>query len=70
MKFHSLLILLLILISLPPAYYANRLLRNLLRPRQSLFHLILYMLMAFGFVFIYTLFWVWMILHLFPVSIK
>jgi len=70
MKFRSLIILLLVLISLVPAFFVNRLIRNQIQPRKSFFRFLIYLLLALVLVFIYTFFWVWIILYLFPVSKK
>jgi hypothetical protein len=70
MKFRSILIFIFILISLPPAFYVNKILKNFLQPKKTLARLLLYVMLAFALVFIYTFFWVWIILHLFPVQMK
>jgi len=68
MKLRSLAILLIILISLLPAFYINRLLKNKLGPRKSMRRFLLYMLSSFGFIFLYVFFLVWLIGHLFPLQ--
>ena len=68
MKLRNLLILLTILVSLVPVYLANRWLLRLLRPRQSMGRLFLYLLSGFLLVFAYTFIVVFVIKKLFPAS--
>lgn len=66
MSLRSVFILLLLIASLMPAYYANKLLHRFIRPRQSLGRLLVYMLSALSLSFAYTFLLVWILLHLFP----
>ena len=70
MKTRYLLIFLLILISIVPAYYINGYLQRVIKPRQSLFQLLLYFLSGFVLVFVYTNLIVRIILWLFPLPLK
>jgi hypothetical protein len=70
MRYRSLVILFILLISLAPAFYVNRVLQKKINPRRSLGRLLAYMLSALFFVFIYTFLMVMLILHLFPVPMK
>jgi hypothetical protein len=66
MKLRSLAILLLLLLSLIPAYYITQRLREFLQPRRSLGRLFLFLLTSLALVLIYTLLLVWLIVKLFP----
>jgi hypothetical protein len=70
MKFRSLIILLLLLLCFLPAIYINKMLQKKIQPRQSMGRMGIYLLSAFGFVFLYTFFMVWLISYLFPVAMK
>jgi hypothetical protein len=70
MNYRSLLILFLLLLGIVPARTLNRKLMSLIRPRESLFRLLVYMVSALVFVFIYTFAIVWFIGYLFPPAIK
>jgi hypothetical protein len=66
MKWKALLILLIILVSLIPAYLFNKYLQKLIKPRESGLRFLFYMLSAFALVFIYTFLVVFAIKRLFP----
>jgi hypothetical protein len=66
MRLQRLLILLLILASLIPAYYINLQLQRLIQPRRSFGQLILYFIACLVFVFGYTYLLVWIITQVFP----
>lgn len=53
-KLRSILVLLVIIVSLIPVYLVNRYLQKIIRPRQSMGRLLLYVLCAFLIIFIYT----------------
>jgi hypothetical protein len=66
MKTRAILILLIILISLLPAFALNRYLQKSLRPRQSAGRLFTYLVSAMLLVFLYTLLLVLLITWIFP----
>lgn len=66
MRLQKLLILGIIIASLIPVYYVNRLLQNWVRPRGSFIRLMLYMLLGFGLIFLYTFTIATLIFNLFP----
>jgi len=66
MKLRSLIILLILLLSLLPAYYLNRYLQRVLRPRESAGRLFLFLLANFVFVIVYTVLIVGVIIRVFP----
>jgi hypothetical protein len=66
MRVRSLVILLILLLSLLPAYYLNRYLQRVLRPRDSAGRLFLFLLANFVFVIVYTVFIVGVIIRVFP----
>ena len=66
MKFRSQIILLVLLLSLVPAYYFSRYLQHLLRPRESAGRFFLFMLASFVFGIVYIVFLVGMIVRIFP----
>lgn len=66
MKWKSVLIFLIIVISLIPVYIGNKYLRRIAKPRQSLGRLFLYLLSGLVLVFIYTFLLVWVLRMLFP----
>jgi len=66
MKWKALIILLLILGSLIPAYLLNKFLQKIIKPRQSLSRLLLYLLSGMLLVFFYTLLLVFIIKLIFP----
>jgi len=70
MRYRSLVILFILLISLAPAFYVNRVLQKKINPRRSFGRLLTYILSALFFVFLYTFLMVALILHLFPVAMK
>jgi hypothetical protein len=60
------IILLVLLISLVPAYYFSRYLQRVLRPRESAGRLFLFMLANLVFALVYIIFLVGMIIRIFP----
>jgi len=68
MKGRSLVILLILLFSLLPAYYLNRYLQRVLRPRDSAGRLFLFLLANFVFVIVYTVLIVGLIIRVLPPS--
>jgi len=66
MKLQRLLILVIILLSLLPAFYVNQWLQKLIQPRRSFGQLLLYILACFALVFVYTFLLVWIITQVFP----
>lgn len=66
MKLRSLAILLIILVSLLPAFYLNKAVKTKLSPKKSIGRLLLYMFSSFTLIFIYVFLLVWAISHLFP----
>lgn len=65
---NRILILLLILVLLVPVLFINKWLQNLVLPRKSMIRLIVYILVVFELVFLYTFLLVTVIAYLFPVS--
>ena len=70
MRYRSLVILFILLISLAPAFYINRVLQKKINPRRSFGRLLTYILSALFFVFLYTFLMVALILYLFPAAMK
>jgi hypothetical protein len=68
MRLQKLLILGIIIVSLIPLYYTNRLLQNRIRPGASFFRLMFYMLLGFGLIFLYTFAIATLIFNLFPLA--
>lgn len=68
MKLRSLTILFIIVLSLLPAFYINRVLQKKMQPRKSLIRLLVYLLSSFVLVFLYVFLLVWAIGHLFPLQ--
>jgi hypothetical protein len=66
----NILVWLVILISLAPVFYINRIIQKKIEPRKSGKRLLIYMLVTFALVFAYTFLIVWAISHLIPHSIK
>ena len=66
MRYKAIVILLIILVSLLPAYLLNKYLQKILNPRKSLGRLILYLLSGLLLVFVYTLLLVFLIKWIFP----
>ena len=66
MRFKAIIILLIIFLSLIPAYSINKYLLKILRPRESLGRLLLYLLSSMLLVFIYTFLLVLVIKWIFP----
>jgi fatty-acid desaturase len=65
MRWQRLLILVIILLSLIPAFYANQWLQRYIQPRRSFGQLLLYILACFALVFGYTFLLVWIIAQVF-----
>jgi len=70
MKFRSLVIWVILILSLVPIYFIHRMLQRKIRPKKSLLRLFIYLMTAFGLIFFYTFFLVWLVTHLFPISTK
>ena len=68
MKLRSLTILVILLLSLLPAYTISRYLQRAMRPRESAARLFMYLLTHFALVLLYTMFIVGLIVKLFPVK--
>jgi len=68
MRSRYLLIFLIVVVSLMPAWLFNRFMQKVIRPRQSFAQLILYMLVMAFFVAGYTFLVVWLITQVFPVN--
>lgn len=66
MQLRSLLILLIILAALVPAWMFNRFLQKLIQPRRNFGLLLVYLLVILVFVAGYTFLLVWMITKIFP----
>lgn len=66
MKLRAQIILLVLLLSLVPAYYFSRYLQRVLRPRESAGRLFLFMLANLVFAIVYMVFLVGMIIRIFP----
>ena len=66
MKLRAQIILLVLLVSLVPAYYFSRYLQHVLRPRESAGRFFLFMLVSFIFGVIYLVLLVGMIVRIFP----
>ena len=70
MRSRYLLILLIVIVSLLPAWFFNRYMQAVIQPRQSVAQLLLYMLVMAAFVTGYTFLVVWVIMQIFPVMVK
>jgi hypothetical protein len=66
MKLRAQIILLVLLVSLVPAYYFSGYLQRVLRPRESAGRFFLFMLVSFMFGVIYIVLLVGMIVRIFP----
>jgi hypothetical protein len=66
MRYKAIAILLIILVSLVPAYLLNKYLQKIINPRKSLGRLIIYLLGGLLLVFFYTLLLVLLIKWIFP----
>jgi hypothetical protein len=64
MRGRSLIILLILVGSLVPAYYFNRYLQRVLKPRESAGRLFLFILANFVFIIVYTIMLVGMIVRI------
>jgi len=67
MKLRSLLILLVLVVSMAPVYFFNRWLQRVVRPRENVGRLFIFMLANFVIVLVYTMVVVGMIVRIFPV---
>ena len=70
MRSRYLLILLIVIASLLPAWFFNRYMQAVIQPRRSFAQLLLYMLVMAAFVAGYTFLVVWVIMQIFPVAVK
>jgi hypothetical protein len=68
MRGRSLLILLLLLVSLLPMFYANRWLQRVVRPREHAGRFFLFLIANFVLIIAYTVFVVGVIVRIFPVQ--
>ena len=66
MKLKAIIILFIIITSLLPIYSINKYLQKIIRPRESLQRLLLYMFSGMLLIFLYTLLLVFVIKLLFP----
>ena len=66
MKLRAQIIVLVLLVSLVPAYYFSRYLQRVLRPRESAGRFFLFILVSFMFGVIYLVLLVGMIVRIFP----
>jgi hypothetical protein len=66
MRWKAIVIFLIVLVSLVPAYFINKYLQKILRPRESLSRLLFYLVSGMLLVFIYTLLLVLLIKLIFP----
>lgn len=67
MKGRALLILLMLVVAMVPVYFFNRWLQRVMRPRENVGRLFLFMLANFVLVVVYTMLVVGMIVRIFPV---
>ena len=70
MRSRNLLILLILIVSLLPAWLFNRYMQAVIKPRRSFAQLLLYMLVMAAFVVVYTFLVVWVIMQIFPVTVR
>jgi hypothetical protein len=68
MKLKGIAVLLIIILSLLPAYYINLQLLKFIEPRKAPVRFLSYMLSMLAFIFVYTFLIVWLIGRLFPVK--
>jgi hypothetical protein len=68
MNLKKIAVLLIIILSLLPAYYINQQLLKFIEPRKAPVRFLSYMLSMFAFIFVYTFLIVWLIGRLFPVK--
>ncbi len=66
MKWKTVLIVFIILVSLFPVYFLNRYIQKMIQPRKSLARLLSYLFSGFALVFVYTFLLVLVIKKLFP----
>ena len=70
MRSRNLIILLILIVSLLPAWFFNRYMQAVIKPRRSFAQLLLYMLVMAAFVAGYTFLVVWVIMQIFPVRVR
>lgn len=70
MESRSVLILLSILVLSVPAFYVNRLLQRVIKPRESFVRLLSYFILVFVLIVLYTFLVVWAITQVFPRPLK
>jgi hypothetical protein len=68
MNLKKLAVLLIIVLSLLPAYYINLQLLKFIEPRKAPLRFLAYMLSMFAFIFGYTFLIVWLIGWIFPIK--
>lgn len=68
LRLKGILVTLVILALLFPAWYLNRWLQKIVQPRRSFAQFLLYMLLCFAMVFVYTFLVTAVVLRLFPAS--
>lgn len=68
MNFKGIAVLLIIMLSLLPAYYLNKKLLKFIEPRKAPLRFLAYMLSMLAFIFGYTFLIVWLIGQIFPVE--
>ncbi len=66
MRLRGILISLLILLSLIPAWYLTKWMQKVIQPRKSFLQFLLYMVLCFALVFFYTFLLTTVIFKLFP----
>jgi hypothetical protein len=70
MTLRALAIWALLIFFLVPVFALHLQIEKKIRPKQSAFRLLIYILSAFCFVFVYAFSIVWIVSHLFPHSMK
>ena len=68
MNLKKIAVLLIIILSLLPAYYINQQLLKFMEPRKAPLRFLAYMLSMFALIFGYTFLLVWLIGQIFPVE--
>jgi hypothetical protein len=67
MKLRALLILLVLVVAIVPVYYLNRLMKLVMKPRESVGRLFLFILANFVLIVVYTVLVVGLVIRIFPV---
>ena len=67
MKKRSLLILLILVVSMVPVFYCNRWLQHVMRPRENIGRLFLFLFANFVLIVAYTILMVGLIARIFPI---